>query len=156
MPFRRLSCTWAVARKTTRCSAPNPLRVMTSFSRLGQAQLDTEALVQLLNQMIIKYESKLFPVLEPCFMQLLQKFMDLMPKQLAGPNQTGASHISAMILVLQRHYFVVIQHMVSHDLAAVMLSDRNLSHLDSILTTIVTGVVEVGAIRKLPMHTSRS
>ena len=96
--------------------------------------------------MIVKYESKLFPVLEPCFMQLLQKFMDLMPKPLDGTSQAAASHIAAMLLVLQRHYFLVIQHMVSHDLAAVMLSDRNLSHLEGVLSTIVTGIVEVGPI----------
>ena len=109
----------------------------------NEAQRDSEAMVQLVNQLIIKYEERLFPVLEPHLMQLLQRFIELMPKQPAGPGSTVPPHVGAVVLGLQRHYFLVVQHVVAHKLSHILLSAQQRPHLEQVLHTVLSGIIEI-------------
>lgn len=106
-----------------------------------ELQRDLDALVPLINQLIIRFKAALHGTLDPVIMQLLGLIMASVPEIAPGTN--GATHVTANLLALQKHYFMVAHHVVSHDLTSVFISERNTPHLEHFLNTIIAGIVDV-------------
>ena len=77
-------------------------------------------------------------------MQLLQRFIELMPeRQPSAPASAVPPHVGTVVVGLQRQYFLVVQHAVAHKLPHILLSPRQRPHLEQVLHTLLSGIVEI-------------
>ena len=79
-PYPRLDTDYSYRLTVSRSSG----RAVAEASSQYGLMYAMETFVQLVDQLIIKYEERLCPVLEPHLMTLLQRFVDLMPKTVPG------------------------------------------------------------------------
>ena len=106
-----------------------------------EAQRDLDALVPLINQLIIRYEASLHSVLAPVILKLLSIIRESVPE--AAPGTKGASHVTADVLALQKHYFMVAHHVVAHNLASIFLTEQNTPYVERFLGTVMSGISEI-------------
>jgi len=121
---------------------PQPMELLVSHQPTVSSDMSTESdvedLVAMVNQLMIKYHIRLGPVLEPLLMVLLSRLVDRMPS-----DDKQQPHDRSIRLAMQRHYFLVLQHVAAHGLSPVLLGPTNRPHLETLLNTVVCGIRDV-------------
>ncbi|KAF1327948.1 Exportin-t, partial [Globisporangium splendens] len=104
---------------------------------------DVIEVVQLLDQLIIKYKEALLPFFEETAMVFVQHLCSLMPpRNASGDNETKDStqlereHI-------QKYLYTLFLHLAMHNLDVVFISERNVGQLENVLRLVLEGCADV-------------
>ncbi|KAG7348477.1 hypothetical protein IV203_017182 [Nitzschia inconspicua] len=105
---------------------------------------------QLMNQVCIKFRADAVPPLDASLLPFLQKCLYLSTKVVNEASHTdsqvdddNAPHLRTEQLSIQKLSYVVLQHIVVHHAAAMLLSPTNISSLEAILHTMSDGAIQV-------------
>jgi hypothetical protein len=99
---------------------------------------------QIFNQLCIKFKEASVPVIDGALMPFLRKCYALVPAtdDVAGTSDVPP-HLRTEQLSIQKLTFVVLQHIVTHNASAVLMSPTNVGNLESVLRSMSDGAVYV-------------
>jgi hypothetical protein len=93
-----------------------------------------DMLVPFLNQLMIRFESNMFPLLDVYLIPILHHASSLW----IPARELNSSHVQ--IPSIQTHYFSLVHHVVTHQLSTVLCSPNNLTHLGGVLLVVTAGI----------------
>lgn len=104
---------------------------------------DVVEVVQLLDQLIIKYKETLFPFFEGATMVFLQHLGTVMPPR----NDSSASETKDAAQLdrekVQKYLYAFVMHLVMHNLDRVFVCERNVAQLEGVLRIVLEGAADV-------------
>lgn len=125
---------------------------------------DVTFVAQVMNQVCIKFKSQegaAAAALDAALLPFMRQCQALMPrhaKQDTHPTTGVPPHLQTEQLAIQKLSFGVVEHMVTNNATAVLLSPNNAGSLESVLRMIANGAVHVTmdpVIRKTCLHIFR-
>ncbi|TYZ59593.1 hypothetical protein PybrP1_002323 [[Pythium] brassicae (nom. inval.)] len=102
---------------------------------------DVVEVVQLLDQLIIKYKRTLFPFFAETTMGFVQRLCALMPPYAGAAETKDAAQLDRE--KVQKYLYAFFLHLVLHNLDGVFVCERNVAQLESVLRVVVEGSAEV-------------
>lgn len=104
---------------------------------------DVIEVVQLLDQLIIKYKHALFPFFEELTMGFIQHLCELMPARNASTESETKDASQLERESIQKYLFAFMLHLVMHQLESVYISPRNVAQLENVLRLVLEGCADV-------------
>lgn len=104
---------------------------------------DVIEVVQLLNQLIIKYKAALLPFFEENTMGFVQHLCTLMPPRNASSESETKDAAQLEREHVQKYLFAFLLHLVLHNLDGVLVCARNVGQLESVLRLVLEGCAQV-------------
>uniref|UniRef100_M4BT63 Exportin-T n=1 Tax=Hyaloperonospora arabidopsidis (strain Emoy2) TaxID=559515 RepID=M4BT63_HYAAE len=110
---------------------------------MGCEQAEVVEIVQLLDQLIIKYKQALGGFLDRTTLPFVQHLCTLMPERstLANAETKDAPQLERD--AVQKYLYTFLLHLVTHGLDAVLISAHNVAQLENVLRLVVEGCAEV-------------
>ncbi|TDH68260.1 hypothetical protein CCR75_008403 [Bremia lactucae] len=110
---------------------------------LGCEQIEVVEIVQLLDQLIIKYKHALGGFLDKTTLPFVQHLCALMPERSAVTNTETKDDSQLEREAIQKYLYTFLLHLVTHGLDAVLISMQNVPQLENILRLVLEGCAEV-------------
>lgn len=104
---------------------------------------DVIEVVQLLDQLIIKYKEALFPFFEETTMVFVQHLCEVMPPRNASGDSETKDATQLEREHVQKYLFAFLLHLVMHNLDTVFVCERNVGQLESVLRLVLEGCAQV-------------
>jgi hypothetical protein len=129
---------------------------------LAQADAgDADDVVQVLNQLMVEYQSECLPLVQDLLGVVADKYTALsaaieqtstaqVPASAAGDGAIQAPHLHTERLNLHRQYLLFIQHVAMHGCSPALYSSAHLPRLENILFGVVLPAISGGAVSTDP------
>lgn len=114
-----------------------PLQLLMAYCEVA----DVVEVVQLLDQLIIKYKRTLFPFFEGSALAFVQRLCAILPPYAGAAETKDAAQLDRE--KVQKYLYAFLLHLVLHNLDGVFVCDRNAGQLESVLRVVVEGSAEV-------------
>ncbi|CAI5725673.1 unnamed protein product [Hyaloperonospora brassicae] len=106
-------------------------------------QAEVVEIVQLLDQLIIKYKQALGGFLDKTTLPFVRHLCALMPQRSALANAETKDAPQLEREATQKYLYTFLLHLVTHGLDAVLISAQNVAQLDNMLCLVLEGCAEV-------------
>ncbi|KAL7692235.1 putative exportin-1/Importin-beta, exportin-T [Plasmopara halstedii] len=110
---------------------------------LGCEQPEVVEIVQLVDQLIIKYKQAFGGFLDKTTLPFIQHLCTLMPQRSALPNSKTKDAPQLEREATQKYLYTFILHLVTHGLDAVLISAQNVAQLEQMIRLVLEGCAEV-------------
>jgi exportin-T len=102
---------------------------------------------QLMNQLCIKFKQNTIPAIDGALVPFLEKCQSLVPALHNRVHNDGNSdlppHLETEQLAIQKLSFIVLHHIVTHQVTGVLFSSINIGHLEAMLRLMHGGVISI-------------
>ena len=102
---------------------------------------------QILNQLCIKFKKHAIPAIDAAIVPFLEKCQSLVPTLHDhvhdDANTVSPPHLETEQLAIRKLSYIVLQHIVTHQVTEVLFSSLNVRHLEPMLRLMYDGVVTV-------------
>jgi len=98
---------------------------------------------QLLNQLCIKFHTSAISIINLSLKPFLLKCRALLPDNGSLSGSTALSHIQLETLAIQKCIYITLQHIITHSLTPVLVSEENIGILEEIIQTMKLGAVSI-------------
>jgi exportin-T len=104
---------------------------------------DVLEVVQLLDQLIIRYKDALFPFFDQFTMAFVQHLCGLMPPRNATADSETKDAPQLEREAIQKYLYTFLLHVTVHNLSTVFVSVRNVAQLENVLLLVLEGCADV-------------
>jgi hypothetical protein len=130
------------------CVGKNVLVAVSSFLHVLIPHCTSDDILfvsQIINQLCIKFKEDATPVIDSVILPFLQKCQALTPAnhEVVDTAEHLPPHLETEQLAIRKLSYVVMHHIVTHKVTAVLFSTTNASHLESILQMMNDGAIYV-------------
>ena len=136
-------------QRMIQCVGRNVLPAAAKFLPVLVAHCESDDILfvsQVFNQLCIKFKREAVPVIDGSLLPFLHKCSSLVPTQdevAPGGPDSVPPHLRTEQLAVQKLAFTVLQHIVTHEVTAVLVSPSNAASLETILKTMSEGAISV-------------
>ncbi|KAJ0406793.1 hypothetical protein ATCC90586_000846 [Pythium insidiosum] len=110
---------------------------------MGCESGDVLEVVQLLDQLIIRYKDALSPFFDQFLMPFVQRLCSLMPPRNSSAEQQTKDAAQLEREAIQKYLYTFLLHIAMHNLSGVLLSTRNVGSLENVLLVVLEGCADV-------------
>ena len=108
---------------------------------------DVQFVAQIMNQLCIKFKEKAIPAIDAAVLPFLEKCQSLVPTLQNSTHDIAdvvlPPHLETEQLAIRKLSYIVLQHIVTYQVAGVLFTTINVGHLESILRLMFDGVINV-------------